>query len=171
MKYKKILVAIDYSSEADEVFEQALEIAKQEQASLMLFHCLPLETNGATLYGDIFTGELVGFSQLMHEKIRKQAQEARVWLANYCQKATAQGVPTEWDCKVGDAGSAIREVAYSWKADLVVLGRRGRRGFTELLLGSVSSYIVHHVPCSVLIVQGISTKANQMAEALTSDQH
>jgi nucleotide-binding universal stress UspA family protein len=37
-------------------------------------------------------------------------------------------------------------------ADLLVVGRRGRGGFTELLLGSVSSHCVHHAGCPVVIV-------------------
>ncbi|WP_442949349.1 universal stress protein [Nostoc sp.] len=42
----------------------------------------------------------------------------------------------------------------SWGADLIVLGRRGLKGFAELLAGSVSNHVVHHSPCSVLVVQG-----------------
>lgn len=149
------MVAIDRSPEADTVFEQALEIAIREEASLMVFHCLPIDTQGVGTYGDILGRELIDFSRLMQEKLRKDTEVATKWLADYSQKATAQGVPAEWDCKIGDAGSAIRELVNSWGADLVVLGRRGRRGLTEIVLGSVSNYVVHQVPCSVLIVQGI----------------
>jgi hypothetical protein len=49
------------------------------------------------------------------------------------------------------------------------MGRRGRTGISELLLGSVSNYVTHHATCSVLIVQGKDnrygevTKENQVA--------
>ncbi len=39
-------------------------------------------------------------------------------------------------------------------ADLIVVGRRGRSGLSELILGSASNYVLHHAPCSVLTLQG-----------------
>ncbi|HBE18092.1 MAG TPA: universal stress protein [Cyanobacteria bacterium UBA11149] len=167
MKYQKILVALDRCPEAEVVFEQALELAKIEQSSMMLFHCLPIDTQTVGSYGDIFGRELLEFTKLMQDKLRKESEEALAWLSSYCEKATAAGVPTEWDCKVGDAGTAIRELSHSWGADLVVIGRRGRRGITEIIMGSVSNYVVHHVPCSVLIVQGIIPQAHDIPTAAT----
>ncbi|MBE9129360.1 MULTISPECIES: universal stress protein [unclassified Coleofasciculus] len=170
MKYQKILVAIDRSAEAEMVFEQAMELAKREKASLMVFHCLPIEAQGTGYYGDMFGRELVDFSNLIQDKLKKETEDAQKWLSHFCQKATAEGVATEWTCKVGDAGSAIRELAQSWGADLVVLGRRGRRGFAEMLLGSVSNHVVHHVPCSVLVVQGISAETQHDHDTRTTAQ-
>jgi nucleotide-binding universal stress UspA family protein len=33
------------------------------------------------------------------------------------------------------------------------MGRRGRTGLSELFLGSVSNYVTHHAPCSVLTLK------------------
>ena len=59
---------------------------------------------------------------------------------------------------MGDPGRWVRDLAQSWEADLVVLGRRGLTGVAEMFLGSVSNYIVHHVNCSVLVVQEPNSK-------------
>jgi nucleotide-binding universal stress UspA family protein len=42
----------------------------------------------------------------------------------------------------------------STDADLLAVGTRGNGGFTEVLLGSVSQYLVHHSNCPVLVVRG-----------------
>lgn len=156
MGYQKILVAIDRSPQSEIVFESALEIAKEYGAVLMVFHCLPVESPGITPYTNLYGEELIDFSQVIHEQLEKETKEVQQWLNEYYQKSIDQGVLTEWDWKVGDAGRWICEVAQTWGADLVVIGRRGRRGLAEMFLGSVSNYVIHHARCSVLVVQGVS---------------
>lgn len=47
----------------------------------------------------------------------------------------------------------IVEFAAKEKIDVIVVGTRGLGGFKRLLMGSVSSGIVTHAPCSVLVVR------------------
>jgi nucleotide-binding universal stress UspA family protein len=49
------------------------------------------------------------------------------------------------------AGPAIIDNAHD--AELIVVGRRGRGAVKSLVLGSVSSYVVQHATCPVLVVQ------------------
>ena len=52
----------------------------------------------------------------------------------------------------GSPEQQIVEEAGDWKADVVVVGSHGR-GFWGRMLGSVSDAVVHHAPCSVLVVR------------------
>jgi len=49
---------------------------------------------------------------------------------------------------------AIVDEASEWGADLIVVGSHGYGFWDRMLLGSVSSAVVHHAPCSVLVVRG-----------------
>jgi nucleotide-binding universal stress UspA family protein len=136
VSFQRILVAIDTSSQAQIVFEQAIELAKKDSASLMVFYGIDLAAK-----------------RTYATEIGLKTQEAQELLQVYQQKAKDQGVTIEISHRPGQPGESICNLAQSWKADLIVLGRRGYKGITEVLLGSVSNYVVHHAPCSVLIVQ------------------
>lgn len=61
------------------------------------------------------------------------------------------GVEVERVTGEGPAASFILDAAKD--AELVVIGSRGRGGFAGLLLGSVSTQVVHHAHCPVLVVR------------------
>ena len=53
----------------------------------------------------------------------------------------------------GPPSQVIVEEAENWGADLILMGSRGLGAWNRLLLGSVSSAVVHHARCSVEIVR------------------
>jgi len=73
-------------------------------------------------------------------------------LRQFAAEATAQGIKTEFTQTAGDPGRVICDMANSWQADMIIVGNRGRSGLSEFFLGSVSNYVMHHAPCSVLVV-------------------
>ena len=81
------------------------------------------------------------------------AQKSVESLKSRCQIAMDAGVQAEYTQTVGKPGKTICDLAKNWEADLILMGRRGYSALGELVLGSVSQYVVHHGPCSVLIVQ------------------
>ena len=65
----------------------------------------------------------------------------------------AAGLATETRLLQGDPRDALVEFARAERADLLVMGSHGRTGFSKLMLGSVSSHVVTHASCSVLVVK------------------
>ena len=53
----------------------------------------------------------------------------------------------------GSPESRIVETAEEMSADLIIVGSHGYNSWERLLLGSVSDSVVHHAPCSVLVVR------------------
>ena len=157
MGFKKILAAIDFSPLSQAVFQQALDLAKSDQAQLLLFHCLTADT--VTLPAPL-VGEFGLSPQLMHQlnptevvRFDQQIEHMRTLLQHYCDQAKQAGVTVECDQQTADPGQGLCQAAKRWGADLLIVGRRGRKGLTEVLLGSVSNYVLHHAPCTVLVIQ------------------
>jgi nucleotide-binding universal stress UspA family protein len=153
MNYQKILVSIDRTPQAEFVFNQSLQLAKLYQSQLKLFHCISVSPMILGSPGDLYGQRLNQVAQIQHELIEKEINEVSGWLSTFVSYAQQQGVSIETEYQVGEAGYWIREMTKKWGADLVIVGRRNRSELAELFLGSVSNYVVHHVKCSVLVVQ------------------
>jgi len=63
------------------------------------------------------------------------------------------GLDTDARVLDGDPSQTIVRIAKSEKVDLVIVGSHGRTGLAKLVMGSVASHVVSHLPCSVLVVR------------------
>jgi nucleotide-binding universal stress UspA family protein len=169
--FHKILVAVDNSTISQWVFEQALSLAKAANANLMLLHVLSSEEEGSPRPSLIGIENYPPLASEIAELQQKEwiAYEKRglEMLRSYIEEASVLGVGAEFTQNVGSPGRTICDVARTWNADLIVVGRRGHTGLSELLLGSVSNYVLHHAPCSVLTVQ----RRAQSAADTAPEQH
>jgi nucleotide-binding universal stress UspA family protein len=110
-----------------------------------------------TLYGqvlDAYSAELRD-SKIEHEGIA----------ADTATRLRDGGRMADSEARAGDAAEEIIAVIEQQRADLVVLGSRGRTGLTRLLLGSVARNVLSGSTASVLIVRD---EAEELAEAETA---
>ena len=164
MRFQKLLVAIDDSPLCPAVFAAALELAQSNKASIRLLCSInpdivsesavptALDPNLPLGLGNSNDFQVYETQQVL---IDQQVGEAQALLKRYMDKALSYSVATESDYKLGEPGHQLCEAAKDWGADLVVVGRRGLTGLREALQGSVSNYVVHHAPCSVLVIQEV----------------
>ena len=161
MNFKRILVAINHSPLTSIVFERALNLAEQEQANLMILHCL---VDFTAIDPRFESGGMFGlypssaeFSQSLYdETLELDIEQAKAWLQEYCQKATALNIPTEYQHHFGEPGATISSVAQERNPDLIVLGRHDHSAMgyapleamptasfaiAEFFAGSVSNHV------------------------------
>ena len=165
---EKILVALDHSDTSVGVFRRALELAEATGATLMLLHVHTPGDPGAPeppfVMGVDYGADV---SLELWEAYREQRllyeQNELAHLAQLAQTAQARGVTAEYTFNGGHPGRMICDLARTWDADLVIVGRRGHSGLSEWVIGSVSNYVMHHAPCSVMVIQG-QPKPSQSSE-------
>ena len=152
-QYRKILVALDRVGSAPETFANALNIARAHQSQLLAFHCISYSASSHELVATAGMGFYIPEAVYFPERIAQEAaEELTHWLEGWQDRASDCGLICSTDRRVGDPGREICAAAKQWDADLIVIGRRDRSSLEEFLLGSVSNYVMHHAPCSVLIV-------------------
>ena len=168
MAFKHILLALDRTEKADQVLEQGVSLAAQYDACLTLIHSIN-ETNvmaaasaaaptgaGVPWPGSSMSPLAIDPADQMafDRNLDHQVEVAQKWLRQYVQKAYDAGceeaVPI---VRLGDPSNNICDLADELEVDLIVVGRKDRSGLEELLLGSVSSAVVHNAPCAVLVAQ------------------
>ncbi len=144
---RTILVPVDGSESAERSAKVAFELAKTYGAKALVLSVVAAP-------GFSFTGpagapaDLTEYYQLGSAE-SKRAVESAVALAKD-QGVDARGEVIE---PVSSTVGAIIEYAEKEDVDLIVMGTRGLGGFKKLLLGSVSTGVVSHAPCSVMIVR------------------
>ncbi|MFN6515167.1 MAG: universal stress protein [Nostoc sp. CreGUA01] len=172
--FKKILVALDRSEVGQKVFDEALGLAKLTKASLMLLHVLSPEEDGSPYVPMVSNFDYYpGLNNQSFELYQKQWETFKnqgiQMLQSFCAQANTAGITTEFTQNLGNPGRIICDLARSYGADLIVMGRRGRSGLTELFLGSVSNYVLHHTPCSVHVVHlSVTAKKDELVKETTS---
>ncbi len=139
----RILIGIDGSEGALRAARYARAIARHLPAQVTLLHVATIT---------------VPFSGVeRNPEVARRAEEAsRVYgeqaLAD-AEQIFAGVTPVDKKLIFGDPASVICEVARADAFDLVVVSSRGLGTVDRLLLGSVSSAVVNHAPCPVLVVR------------------
>jgi nucleotide-binding universal stress UspA family protein len=142
MTYKTIVVAVDGSQEAEWAFKKAIQIAKRNEASLILTHIIDIRAFAA----------VEAHSQSVVERSEQYAKEL---LESYKQQALEAGIEhVVVDIEFGSPKVKIaKDIAPKHKADLIICGATGLNAVERLLIGSVSEHITRYAKCDVLVVR------------------
>lgn len=138
--YKNILVAIDNSKEAEFAFKKAIDIAKKNDANLLLTHVID-----PRMYGQV---------EAYDRNIAGRADQIASDLSECKKIAVDAGVKhVEYIVEFGTPQVTIpKEIAVKNNCDLIVCGQSELNPFEKLFIGSVSKKITRYAPCEVMVV-------------------
>ncbi|HMQ22145.1 MAG TPA: universal stress protein [Planctomycetota bacterium] len=137
----KVLIGFDGSDTAKRVIDWCIDAFEGTTTQLVIV----ASTTARPQLGDASNRELQ----------REVDEECRL----ACERASLRGLRCEHRVVEGDPRATLLACAKHEAADLIVVGSRGRSRLTDLVLGSVASFLTHQSPLPVLVVRaGLSAR-------------
>lgn len=148
---ESIVAPVDLSAASQASLAEAIRLARAHGAHLDIVH------HYAVPYGASIMPE----GQPSPAGLAEIEEKKRAELDAFLEGVDLDGIDFEttlWRSSVVNSSPAetIVERARDDRADLVVMGTHGRRGFKRLFLGSTAFKVLRHAPCQVMVVRGSS---------------
>ncbi|WP_457620895.1 universal stress protein [Methanopyrus sp.] len=137
--FERIMVPTDGSENAKQAAKVAIEIAKKENATLIVIHVIPLWSPLGTKPSFTLPEEIVKEAENVVNEIAEMAKE--------------EGIDVE--TLVVESPSVVQGIVEEAKerdVDLIVMGTRGLSGVKGLILGSTTKGVLSRSPCPVLAI-------------------
>ncbi len=139
-RHEKLLLATDLSEASVAATDEAFELARRLDATLLIVSVI----DPGTLRRP---GARPGTRMDQVRDRREQVAQALV------ERGRTEGVTVSFLVWEGDPGDMIVEAAEAEHVDMVLVGSHGRGAVGRFFLGSVSEHVVRHAPCPVLVVR------------------
>ena len=152
----RILIATDGSDFSRKAVEKCCEIlGKGSGAEIRIIslveHVTPMAAEPFAVSADYY--------RAIEENLRKQSEKAVSEAEEIIrEKLGEENFTVGGEVFTGNVKQIIVDEAKNFKADLIVVGSHGKGFFDRMMLGSVSDFVVHHAPCSVLVVRSDEKK-------------
>lgn len=149
----RVLVGVDASPASVQALERAAEEARWRDGTLEVVYAFPPPEPRAAFPVSPDRGETTKDVEKARDRANDQLGR---WLEGL--EVDLSDVKVEWNV-IADRRASRALVERSNDADLVVVGSRGRDGFSGLLLGSVSEQVARHAKAPVLVVRPSTSDA------------
>jgi nucleotide-binding universal stress UspA family protein len=148
LKIKLIVCPVDFSEFSIRAYHYAVSLAEHYRAKLVAQHIVELWRYP---YADYAASQ--GDYQEFWRALREGGEER---LREFVKKHTHDEIQPELVVHEGIAADSILSFAQARKADVIVMGTHGRRGFDRLVLGSVTDRVMRTAPCPVLAISKLA---------------
>ncbi len=156
---KRIVVGLDGSDHAAAALDWAISVAKPIGAEIVAV---------SALHVPVYAFDPYAIALPLEYDPEWRAAMKQAFEEEWCKPLRESGLRYRMEMKDGRPASVIAEVADAVDADLVLVGRRGRGGVAELLLGSVSHELSHHCKRPVLLISGAKAAAGRELAAASA---
>jgi nucleotide-binding universal stress UspA family protein len=140
----RVVVGVDGSPHAEAALQWAIRMAKGMGLEVVAVFAIAPPVYFDTGFGAPTVP--VEYDEKWRGEMKREFED------DWCKSLRDAGVRYRTVIEDGRAASVILAVAERENADVVLAGRRGRGGFAELLLGSVSHELVLHSKRPVLVI-------------------
>ena len=137
---QKVLLPLRSSSDTDDAVRFLKLKPFRQPVELSLLSVLP------TVHPNWGTAALAAESLQSRE-----LENAKLFLESTANELKRSGYSARTEVVIGTPVEAIIDQAHRQKADVVLMGSRGRQGVLRLMLGSVSHAVLHNAPCPILV--------------------
>lgn len=150
MPIRKILVPIDGSEGANKAATYAGHLARAMGAAVTLLRVHSPDVYQLSVLSEIPPLTDFEYLEMMEKHLNDPEKDPAFADAKLALGDIAAGIAERvvW----GQPALTICDYAVEHAIDQIVVGSRGRSAFSALVLGSVSSQVVHHAPCPVTVV-------------------
>lgn len=144
LEIKLILCPVDFSEFSVRAYRHALSIAEHYRARVVLQHITELWRYPSASFA--------ASAQLYDEFCDAVLESGKEQLRRFVKSHTDKEIQPELVVHQGMAADSILSFAESQKADVIIMGTHGQRGYDRLMLGSVTNRVMRRAPCPVLVV-------------------
>ncbi len=138
---KKIIVPIDFSEHSEYALKVAAQLAKKNDAELLVLHMLEMPDMLLTAEGEE-PQKVIYFLKLAEQQFE-----------TFLEKDYLKGIKVTPIVKHFKVFSEVNEVAKKYDADFVIMGSHGASGFKEFFVGSNTERVVRNADIPVLVVK------------------
>ena len=140
--FSKILVPVDGSKFSLEAVRLARRLARSHDSRVLLLHVLDTTV----------VEQLQRFSDKSHDEVRADMEKsAKGFLKDMSLEVSQWDITVDIILREGTPHEVILTEADNWGADLIVMGKLGKRGVSRILLGSVAERVIEFTKLPVML--------------------
>ncbi len=140
-RFERILLATDGSEFSAGALRVAVDLARRNDAKLFI--------TSVAVYSPEYSTAVPGLAEVARQAARRNLDAAVAAVGEVRHEAVIAEAEDPW--------KGIVDVADECRVDVIVMGRRGRRGLARAMVGDATARVISHAPCSVLVVPRSAT--------------